>query len=138
MIGIKRKRHLFGAESTFQESVSKQNYYACAKAKKKAMSPRHSAQCKIALKELRNRISHVIRLWSLFCSILVYASLHFLLIHLENYFLSFCGFCLFCLLCLKFDVIFIHFITFAQSFFGHVICVFILTYEKQFVNVIKI
>ena len=98
----------------------------------------HSAQCKIALKELRNRISHIIRLWSLFCSILVYASLHFLRIHLENYFLSFCGFCLFCLLCLKFDVIFIHFMTFAQSFFGHVICVFILTYEKQFVNVIKI
>ena len=42
MIGIKRKRHLFGAELTFQESVSKQNFYAYAKAKK-AMSPRHSA-----------------------------------------------------------------------------------------------
>ena len=135
MIGIKRKRHLFGAESTFQESVSKQNFYACTKAKKSDVAATfrlHSAQCKIALKELRNRVSHIIRLWSLFCSILVYASLHFLLIHLENYFLSFCGFCL------KFDVIFIHFITFAQSFFGHVICVFILTYEKQFVNVIKI
>ena len=105
---------------------------------KKAMSPRHSAQCKIALKELRNRISHVIRLWSLFCSILVYASLHFLLIHLENYFSLFCAFCLLCLFCVKIDVIFIHFITFAQSFFGYVVCVFVLTYEKQFVNVIKI
>ena len=38
------------------------------------------------LKVLRNRISRIIRLWSLFCSILVYASLHFLL---ENIFLSF-------------------------------------------------
>ena len=38
----------------------------------------------------------------------------------------------------EFDVIFINFITFAQSLFGHVICVFILTYEKQFVKVIKI
>ena len=45
MIGLKRKRHLFGAEklndfyfsveSTFQESVSKQNFYACTRAKKK-------------------------------------------------------------------------------------------------------
>ena len=44
MIGLKRKRHLFGAEklkyfyfsaeSTFQESVSKQNFYACARTKK--------------------------------------------------------------------------------------------------------
>ena len=32
----------FSAESTFQESVSKQNFYACAKGKK-AMSPRQSA-----------------------------------------------------------------------------------------------
>ena len=95
-------------------------------------------QASDSLKELRNRISRSIRLWSLFCSTLIYASLHFLLIHLENYFLSFCAFCLLCLLCVKFDVIFIHFITFAQSFFGHVICVFVLTYEKQFVNVIKI
>ena len=39
-----------------------------------------------SLKELRNRISRIIRLWSLFCSIRVYASLHFLLIHLENIF----------------------------------------------------
>ena len=38
------------------------------------------------LKVLRNRISRIIRLWSLFCSILVYASLHFLS---ENIFLSF-------------------------------------------------
>ena len=45
-------------------------------------------------------------------------------------FLSLCAFCLFCLLCVEFDVIFINFITFAQSLFGHVICVFVLTYEK--------
>ena len=32
----------FSAESTFQESVSKKNFYACARAKK-AMSSRHSA-----------------------------------------------------------------------------------------------
>ena len=32
-------------------------------------------------------------------------------------FLSFCAFCLFCLLCVEFDVIFINFITFAQSLF---------------------
>ena len=38
------------------------------------------------LKELRNRFSRIIRLWSLFCSIRIYASLHFLLIRLENYF----------------------------------------------------
>ena len=88
------------------------------------------------LKELRN-ISHIIRLWSLFCPIRFYASLHFLLTHLES-FLSFCAFFLFCLLCVEFDVIFINFITFAQSLFGHVICAFVLTYEEQFVNVITI
>ena len=48
MICLKRKRHLFGAvfyfsaESTFQEIVSKQNFCACARAKR-SMSPRHSA-----------------------------------------------------------------------------------------------
>ena len=90
------------------------------------------------LKELRN-ISHIIRLWSLFCPIRFYASLHFLLTHLES-FLSFCAFFLFCLLCVEFDVIFINFLTLAQSFLYrcHVICVFVLIYEKQFVNVIKI
>ena len=36
------------------------------------------------LKELRNRISRIIRLWSLFCSIWIYASLHFLPILLES------------------------------------------------------
>ena len=87
------------------------------------------------LKELRNRFSRIIRLWSLFCSIRIYASLHFLLIRLENYFFSFCAFDLFCLLCVEFDVIFI---TFAQSLFGQVICVFVLAYEKQFVNVVKV
>ena len=37
-----------------------------------------------SLKELQNHISRIICLWSLFCSILVYASLHFLPIPLEN------------------------------------------------------
>ena len=84
------------------------------------------------LKVLRNRISRIIRLWSLFCSILVYASLHFLL---ENIFLSFLP-----VMC-QFDVIFINFITFAQSLSIQslfIICVVVLTYEKQFLNVIKI
>ena len=36
------------------------------------------------LKELRNCIPHLIRVWSLFCSIRVYKSLHFLPILLEN------------------------------------------------------
>ena len=49
IIGLKRKRHLFGAndfyfsvEMTFQEIVSKQNFCVCATAEK-AMSPGHSA-----------------------------------------------------------------------------------------------
>ena len=52
MIGLKRKRQFFEAKKLkwfllfsgiiFQESVSKQNLYACARAKK-AMSLRHSA-----------------------------------------------------------------------------------------------
>ena len=92
----------------------------------------------VNFKELQNRISRIIRLWSLFCPVRVYASLDFLLIHLENYFLSLCAFCLFCQLHVEFDVIFINFITFGQSLFGHVICFFVLTYEKQFVNFIKI
>ena len=37
------------------------------------------------LKELRNCISRIIRVWSLFCSIRVYTSLHFLPILLVNY-----------------------------------------------------
>ena len=36
------------------------------------------------LKELRNYISRIIRVWSLFCSIRVYKSQHFLRIRLEN------------------------------------------------------
>ena len=46
MIGLKRKRHLFGAEKlklflllSGIESVSKQNFYACAIAKKKGCRP---------------------------------------------------------------------------------------------------
>ena len=38
----------------------------------------------VILKELRNRITRIIRLRPLFCSIRVYASLHFLPILLEN------------------------------------------------------
>ena len=40
----------------------------------------------VYLKELRNRISRIIRVWSLFCSIRVYASQHFLQILVENQF----------------------------------------------------
>ena len=40
----------------------------------------------LTLKVLRNRISRIIRLRSLFCSIRVYVSLHFLPILLENWF----------------------------------------------------
>ena len=36
------------------------------------------------LKELRNRISHFFCVWSLFCSVRLYARIHFLPIHLEN------------------------------------------------------
>ena len=41
------------------------------------------------LKELQNCILRIIRIWSLFCSIWIYASLHFLLFLLENYFFVF-------------------------------------------------
>ena len=37
-----------------------------------------------SFKELRNCISRIVRVWSLFCSILVYTSLHSLAILLEN------------------------------------------------------
>ena len=46
------------------------------------------------LKELRNCIPRIIRVWSLFCSMPVYRSLHFLLIFLETFF-----FVLRCFLC---------------------------------------
>ena len=58
MIGLKRKPHFFrveklkwflAAESTFQESVNKQNFYACARAKK-ATSSRHSAYISSSVK----------------------------------------------------------------------------------------
>ena len=39
----------------------------------------------IVLKELRNCIPQIIRVWSLFCSIWVYKSPHFLPILLENW-----------------------------------------------------
>ena len=41
---------------------------------------------KKALKEPRNCTLRIIRVWKLFCSLLVYTSLHFLPILLENYF----------------------------------------------------
>ena len=77
------------------------------------------------LKELRNRISRIIRLWSLFCSIRVYASLHFLQILLENQFFIILLFLSFLPVCVEFDVIFINFITYNIQV--HVICVFVLT-----------
>ena len=49
-----------------------------------------------SLKKLRNWISHIICVCSLFCSIRVYKYLHFLPILLENYFFVFLGF--FCFL----------------------------------------
>ena len=61
-IGLKRKRHFLGwkswndsyfpAELTFQESVSKQEFYACARAKKSDVAATcrlHSVLCKITL-----------------------------------------------------------------------------------------
>ena len=80
---------------------------------------------KSTLKELRNRISRIIRLWSLFCSIRVYASLHFLQILLENQFFIILLFLSFLPVCVEFDVIFINFITYNIQV--HVICVFVLT-----------
>ena len=75
------------------------------------------------LKELRNCISRIIRLWSLFCSIRVYASLHFPL----------CAFGIFCLLHVEFDVISITLCLHNLCLYTcQVICVFVLTYEKQF------
>ena len=60
MICLKRKQYLLGAESwndfyfsaelTFQESVSKQNFYACARAKIKAMSSRYFAYIPASVK----------------------------------------------------------------------------------------
>ena len=65
-----------------------------------------------SLKELRNCIPRIIRVWSLFCSIRVYRGLHFLPIFLENqFFLSFWAFCVFWLFCVEFDVSFINFLT---------------------------
>ena len=51
------------------------------------------------LKELRNLILRIIRLWSSFCSITVYTSLQFLRILLRNYFSVFhLVLCLICVL----------------------------------------
>ena len=62
------------------------------------------------LKEPRNFISRIIHVWSLFCSIRLFASLYFLPILLENYF--FILLCFFC--CVEFYLIFI---CIAQSLF---------------------
>ena len=69
MIGLKTKRHLFGAEklndfyfsaeSTFQESVSKQNFCACARAKKSDVAAAfrlHSVKCKITFTVLDRKM----------------------------------------------------------------------------------
>ena len=65
MIGLLRKHYLFGAEKLewfllfsgikISGSVSKQNFYACARAKKgdaAATFRLHSVLCKIALKSI--------------------------------------------------------------------------------------
>ena len=77
----------------------------------KKLSPTVSMALSNSLKELRNCISRIICVWSLFFSIRVYGSLHFLPILLENYrFLSFCAFCVICLFCVEFDAIVINLI----------------------------
>ena len=64
------------------------------------------------LKELRNCVPRIICVWSLFYSIWVYESLHFLSILLKNFFFStIWPFCVFCLFCVLFDESFINFST---------------------------
>ena len=104
----------------------------------------HSLSCK--LKECTSClfcvchcILRIVNVRSLHCSILVYKSLHFLPIFLENYFSNFFWvFCVFCLFCIEFGVSFIHFLTLhnhcIHSSRCQVLCVFILTYFKQFVK----
>ena len=85
-------------------------------------------------KEQRNCISRIIRVWSLFCSMRVYTSLHFLPILLENYF-GLSELFVFCLFCVEFDV---NFLTLhnrcLHSNRCQVLCAFVLTYLKQFVK----
>ena len=64
MIGLNRKRHLFGAEklkdsyfsaeSTFQESVSKHNLYGCARTKKKKKKKRCCSNIPLTLLDFVN------------------------------------------------------------------------------------
>ena len=90
------------------------------------------------LKELRNCISRIIRVWSLFCSIRVYKSAF----STDSsgklvFFLSFRAFYIFCLFCVEFDVSFINFLTLHNHCFSskcQVLCVFVLTYLIQFVK----
>ena len=63
------------------------------------------------LKELRNCVPRIICVWSLFYSIWVYESLHFLSILLKNFFLTIWAFFVFCLFCVLFDESFINFWT---------------------------
>ena len=68
------------------------------------------------LNELRNCISRIICLWSLFCSIRVCTSLHFLPILLENQFFIILRF-LYFLTVIEFNVIFINFLSFKHSIY---------------------
>ena len=63
----------------------------------------------IYLKELRNFILYIIHAWSLFCSLQIYISLHFLPIILKKLAFCFSVFCVFCLICFELEVIFIDF-----------------------------
>ena len=80
------------------------------------------------LKELRNCISHIIRVWSLFCLIGVYTRLHFLPILLGNWHFLFLGF----LYCAKFHVTLTNFRTFVlhnHCLYGRceVLCAFLFS-----------
>ena len=65
----------------------------------------------ISLKELQNCIPLIIRVWSLFSSIRVYKSPHFLPVLLENYSFVFLSFLCFLPALFRIDVISINFLT---------------------------
>ena len=58
------------------------------------------------LKELRNSIFHIILAWSLFCSIRVYAGLHFLSVFFVKLVFRCSVFSVFFVLCFEFNIIF--------------------------------
>ena len=92
----------------------------------------------LILKELQNCIFRIIRAWSLFCSIRIHASLHFLLILSKNLIFCLAVFCIFCLYCFKLGVIFIdskHLSN--QSLCNQVPCDFALNLYKLFVKTKK-